>query len=400
LANAPLVQRATIKIDSSIIEINNRSYNVSMDSLNLKIAKRKTVIININTDYNVTIDFKKLKVRTPVEIYFSHADTLKLIGVNHNRLDVKFLVASGKRTNCILINEVTVSKLDLSSVKLKSLIIINSDILNLDLSNVKIDSIFSLYHTRLNNTKFRLADLPDTISMYSVKLESVIKSVDLTQIKNKEESHNFERTLKISNTDLDKIDLNYGRFNFHVDPNLELRNACWIYEKIIWHCEQVGLVSKVNYYKDVLSEIEDRHGKLSITNLINTLWWSRGHNKSRAVKITFAVFLLFFFFNFKFFNDLKTVYYPKSFEDYFSRIDRINKAFEKHPKMKWSKGRSKLACLAGVFFYSGLIFWNIKIDIEHFQLNKLHFCFIILFQHLIGLLFIANIIGFIIIEVK
>ena len=173
-----------------------------------------------------------------------------------------------------------------------------------------------------------------------------------------------------------------------------------MYEKIIWHCQQNGLQSKVSYYSDILAEIEDKENRLSITNFANNLWWSRGQNKTKAVLITFCFFMVFFLLNWKFFEDLKCVYFPKAFKEYFNRIERIEKALMQHPgitKYKWSIARGNRARVAGIFFYSGLIFWNIKMDFDNLRMNNLYLCFFILFQHLVGLLFIANIIGFIII---
>lgn len=358
-------------------------------------------IVNIDTRFNVKLFLSENDKITNLRINVWNVDTLRIVGNKKTQINLAGSNRAIKVANAIIIEHSYISDINLSSRRIKCLAISDSKVKSLKLMNVKIDNDFILNNTRLYKTNFEFSDLPDTITMYSLKLETADKNLDLIHIKDKEDSRNFERTLKIGNTDLDRIQLNYGRFNFHVDPDLDLRNARWMFEKIIWYCQQYGLQSKVDWYKEQLAIIEDADSKSPITNIINSLWWNRGHNKTRAICITFGIFLCFFALNWWWFNSLKKTYYPKSFEDYFARIDRMNKVHQHYPqlkKIKWSNRRSKFARTSGIFMYSGFIFWNIKVDMDILRMRKLGFCLFLLFQHLVGLLFIANIIGFITIK--
>lgn len=410
---------------SSQIKITDRTTNLRIICSSNRICKRggslslQESILNydkpkldlsINSDKDVTIVLDKNSHVKQVDIILSSVRNLKIYG--NGRVNISILRDSSLRydffryVKSICISGSTLSKIDLSSTNLDSIKLIGDIVSFLNLKEANVTKGFTLKNIRLDSANFLFTLLPQILWFHSVNLTRTNAQIDLTRLKDiplegSKELFKLERTMKISNTNLDKMKIDYDRFNFHVDSAQTMPNRIWIYEKIIKHTFDSGLIGKSKYYNWEYTTIMDSKNRKLLTNAINVLWWSRGSNKTKALVITCSCYLSFVFANFFLFSKLRQVYYPDTFRLYFSNLKRQYVSLNQIKKTTFWGGRVikyDLNYIFGIFIYTGFIFWGIRLDIHDVKIHRQWLFTYLLIQYLIGLLFVANIINFLVVK--
>lgn len=366
--------------------------------------------LSINSTKDVTILLGKNSPVKQIDISLSNVRNLKICG--NGRINISILRGDNLRpgflrsVKSICISGSTLSKIDLSSTNLEAFKLVDDTISFLDLHDANITKAFAFKNIRLDSANFLFTLLPQIIWFHSVDLTRTNMLIDLTRLrdiplKGCKGAFKLERTMKISNTNLDKMKIDYDRFNFHVDSAQTMPNRIWIYEKIIKHTFDSGLIGKSKYYNWEYTTIMDSKNRKLLTNAINVLWWSRGSNKTKALIITCSCYLFFVTANFLLFLKLRQVYYPETFKSYFNDLKRqyVNLKYIKKT-MWWNRNviKYKLNYVFGIFIYTGYIFWGIRLDIHDVKIHRQWLFVYLLGQYLIGLLFVANIINFLVVK--
>jgi hypothetical protein len=371
---------------------------------------RPKLVVTLNSAKDVTIVLEKNSTVEQVDINL--LKVRKLIIIGNGRVNVSILKDSNlKHRICRVAKSISICKsilpeADLSGTNLDTLKLISNTILFLNLCEANVAKLFVLKNIRLDSSNFSFTLLPHTIWFHSVDFTRVTSQVDLTKLRHIPLAGNnnlfeLERTMKIANTNLDKMRIDYDRFNFHIDSNQTLPNRIWLYEKIIKHTLDNGLMGKYKYYSLEYSTLKDNQNKKWITNTVNVIWWSKGSNKTRALIITCGCYIFFVICNFLLFSKLQEVYYPDTFRLYFDNPEcAYAGSNQTKTPIRWHIRirRSDLNYIFGIFIYTGFIFWGIRLDINDVKIHKQWLFIYLLTQYLIGLLFVANVINFLIVK--
>jgi hypothetical protein len=372
------------------------------DSSFNKAKKNHTIILK--DAKKVYINLRDIARNIELNIILSRISSLSVIGNNNVKIN---LCSSYSRhaiqatpISSIHVDNVGSANLSLANVKVCSLDVSCTHIKMIKLSNSVIQRHFTLSESQIDSSNFDHTYLPPLILIDRLHFNKYA-ALDLSKICNLENTPDdpaldLERVMKIRQTDLDLIKLVYDRFSFHVDSTQCPQHRIWLYQKILKHMEENKMTAQYDVYKQIYADLKDSINHKPFTNKVNRLWWNKGQNRTRVVYHCGYVLMLFYIFNLLHMNYLKDVYYPLTFHRFFSKRKR-----------EFRRGRSNYALAMLVFissyfygtlWYTIFVFFGLKLNIDDIKLGHILLLPYILLQYLIGLVFLAYIISFIIIR--
>jgi len=356
--------------------------------------------LKINTKRNVTLNINDDKI-VSVKILLSQVDTLKINGRQSEKISIYNVnkeEGRSSKANFIMVNNSIIDKANFRNVKIGSLIFKKSELRYLDLKNSVVSDMISFKQVRLDSANFDFALLPPLITLDTVDLSYVNGTIDMSRLlhisADSSYTHQLSRTLRISDTDLDKIKLSYDRFNFHIDTLQGIVKRAWIYQKILKNLKNNHLTDSYDYYSDQLTAARDEMNHGILRNKLNEIWWNNGQNRRRVVYNSLGIFLFFFIINCFLYRWLKVIYMPEMFKEYYLRIEHRYLGYHTP-----SNQRVYIALYAlGVFIYTSYIFWGLKLNLNTLKIKFIPLFSFIIFQYLMGLICVAYIIGIIIVK--
>jgi uncharacterized protein YjbI with pentapeptide repeats len=385
--------------------ISNSSFKLNSQSQDSIVNFQGRILnLNINSDKDVLITLGKTSTVTAINIDLKKVRSLVIKSYYRYRLNINRRNLNDKvSAHTIQFRNANLQYLSLVNSKIDNVIFYNSDIKYIDFTDAFVRDRFCFHKSSLDSADLKGSLLPMEITMDSLDLNRASK-INFKQVLPPKENDGVttfgrERTLRISNTDLDKLDLPYDRFNFHIHPDQHIRNKIWVYEKLLKHLKEEGLDNNYEYYKSQYGDHIDNFNHRKITNELNIFWWNKGHNKSRTVKISIWVFLLLVVVNLIIFKQLKQVYYPDTFYNYFCLVDKHKKiAMCRGDFSRRDRSMYHFKRLTGVFIYTAFLFWGWRLDIHDLKIKKPAILIYILLQYVLGLLFLAYIINWIVVK--
>lgn len=361
------------------------------------------LIIYANTQKNLTVLIDRDSRARNLTLLLNSANNVVVNSQRKLNLRLIFSSRGATKFDTLYISNTALLHCDLNKAKIEHLIIKDCNISKLLLNEAEIFRTFSLLNGRIDTAELNNTLLPSYIAIHSINLDHA-QPIDFKHLKaplesNESTTYGLERTLGISNTDLDKLLLPYDRFSFHIDTLQHPTRKIWIYEKLLKHLKEAGLIGKYEWYESEYEDIIDNQEHQWLTNQLNIFWWGKGHHKSRTVKIALGAFLLFFIINGIFFDYLRQVYWPSSFDDYFARIQskQISKNIERK-QVALNKVKYYTRWCFGTMLYTSFIFWGLRLDIHDLKLRNPFVVLYVIFQYVLGLLFLAYIINFIVVR--
>lgn len=388
----------------------------ALDFLNDSVIRRGQIdsVFYLNTLNNVSLNFHShYRDTLNITIYLTKVGSLSISSHKNIKLSIlheEFNSVKDRNpiAKSIIINGVDVNKVDLSGGSVECLRFSNCsiNILNLKKSIVK-DSL-TFENVQLDSADFDTAILPGYLKFIALDLSNVNGNLDLTKIKdihlpNSLNRINLDRTLKIGETDLDKLNIPYDRFSFHVDSLQDDKKQRWTYEKILKNLEERGLKTNYIYYNEKYMDIVDSGIHRALTNWINEFWWEKGRKKTRVLEISGILFGCFFILNWVFISHFRKVYLPKIFDVYFRVF------FKKHSlphdmKYPWLSPpkEKKISYYSyytiGIIMYGGSVFWGLRFNYSDIKIKNVWVLAIMTFQYLLGLICVAYLVSFILVN--
>lgn len=362
--------------------------------------------LTLNTPRNVVIIIDKKSPLKNLEIYLLNVDTLKIFG---NLKTITSLFVSELRGNkklrvhSIQLYNSSIKEANLQGADVHELMVNNSFLKFLNLNNAKILSKFNLTRVRLDSSNFHFATLPDYITFNYLDLNrsGLIDLTNLLDLHSKDQKWTFEveRTIRLSNVDLDKFKLPYDRLNFHIDSLQDETRIKWVYEKLLKELTDRGLHAKYKWYNGIYTKIMDEKNHGFWFNTVNLIWWNRGYEKSKPLKIAISLFVFFTIINLLFFTKMLSNYYPNSLKKYLGPIrdedGRIlqNSTGETQP---WVKASNFIRHVKCALIYTSFIFWGLRLYMEEMKIDSFRIYLYIIIQYLLGLLCVAYIVNFLV----
>lgn len=359
----------------------------------------KSTMLYINTKKNVTINVNDNDIEI-IKIFLSKVDTLRIIGCLNEKISIfnaNSMSDDLRQVNMIEINGALIDRADFRNLRLGSLSFSNCNLFFLNLKDATVLNTFSLKEVRLDSANFNRTLLPSLIRLDTVDLSHVNSTIDLSRLRHiSKNSHVFdlERTIRISDTDLDKLKLSYDRLNFHIDTLQKFQIRSWIYEKLLKNLKNEHLTSKYNYYNNQLSDANDAVNHTQLRNFLNEVWWDNGHNRRKVIYNSFFLFGFFFILNCLAYNQLKVVYMPEPFIDYY---DRIKSKYQDDP-LKRNTVLHLASYVYGSLAYTSFVFWGLKLDLHSLKLRFNLGFFLLILQYMVGLVCVAYIIGIVVVK--
>lgn len=225
--------------------------------------------------------------------------------------------------------------------------------------------------------------LPDTIDFSNTSADSLVV-IDLTQF-----IINNDKVCRINlfNAPLKQIKFRYTKnFQLYFPPD-----SLYSFEDRISFYDNLLSLFKKDAFTDSYEHLEKDYfefryvGKGSfrghVANFIDKHWWDYGYNKFLVVRNALIFNVLFAIINFFIYDlMLRQGYSLKGFVEISNQIDR---ATLDSPILR------RLRKAPYVFLYSSYIFWGWKLDLEKLNVGKIGLFSWVLFQYLVGIVFLA-----------
>ena len=194
---------------------------------------------------------------------------------------------------------------------------------------------------------------------------------------------NKECKLVVFNTEVSKIKLNYINFILELDTSFSTSYNLSLYEHLLNVQKQNGFTD--GYRK---LDIEYRDYRLqkfwNVQDYFSKHWWNYGYNKEYIFQWTWKFFVVFFLIIFSRFPYFISRIYP---------IENLNNRWKMENRWGIPFSRKLLFRFWMSFFYSCIIFFGIKLDIERIKFSNIWAVIFIYLFYLLGVIcvvFIGN----------
>lgn len=193
-------------------------------------------------------------------------------------------------------------------------------------------------------------------------------------------------------TTIDKIKLSYEKFRLCFDNNLSFDQKSHIYQKLLSKQKNDGFINSHKKLDLEYQKFYHSHGSIikKMKYSIEKYWWNFGYNKERVFFIAIILLFVFSFINYWKFSYLIKVY----------SVDNIRKIIAEKNKKNTNNIFKRILLVVKyftlAFYYTGSIFFGLKMDIGKFDFSKPISVAYILFIYLSGLICVAYMFNFII----
>jgi hypothetical protein len=362
---------------------------------------KDSIRLYIKTDRNVSLYIHGDAVHIPVRIGLEQVNVLRIKGGLKERVfiyNTSHRLRDGFKINSIFVDNAIIREANLENIAIKDLYFRKSQLDYLNVKNAEISKSFTLKQVRLDSGNFEYTFLPRLITLDTLDLCNVSKLIDFTRLRHLNTStpgsFDLDRTIRISDTDLDKFKLPYDRINFHIDTLQDFMHRKWIYEKLLKNLSDAVVYSSYNYYNEQYTDILDEGNHRAVRNWVNRIWWNKGHNRGRVLMFSLLIFSFYIVGNYLFFNRLKNTYMPDVFKDYNVRIEYKYLG----PVEQQRKTQYFFYYLFGIFLYTSYLFWALRLDLSSLRIRNFFVLGFIILQYLSGALFVAYLVSFIIVR--
>jgi uncharacterized protein YjbI with pentapeptide repeats len=250
------------------------------------------------------------------------------------------------------------------------------------------DSVFLGESVNFSSSQFHdllllyQSKVPKKINFNGVVLE---KEIDFTSIGN--QIPYDKCAIYLYGTNIDKIRLNYEQMKLLFEPKLSFDQISNVYYSLLKKQKNDGFTKSHELldldYKQIyyFKGIEKKY-----LYWINKLWWNFGYNKERIFLHALWMFMLFFLINYIGFSYFVNNVY---------KVNNIKEALEINRK-KYSNIKFILKMFPAVFYYTGLIFFGLNLNIDNFNFSRPFGVAYIFLIYLSGLVCIAYMFNYII----
>lgn len=220
----------------------------------------------------------------------------------------------------------------------------------------------------------------------------IYKEIDLTSIDDKSSADICY--IDLYGATIDKTKLSYEKFRVYFDDakDLSFDQKNHVYLKLLSKQKNDGFVNSHKKLDLEYRKFYHFHGSIikKIMYHIKKIWWNFGYNKERIFIIAMILLLVFSFINYWKFGYLIKVY----------PVDNIKKIIEKRDKKSkknfFRRILSAVKYFTLAFYFTGSIFFGLKMPIGKFDFSKPMGVAYILFINLSGLICAAYMFNFII----
>jgi hypothetical protein len=378
---------------SNTVVYSDSSFNKAKENHTIRLKENKRVFINL----------RDIARNIEVNLILTRVASLSIIGNSNVKINLCSTYSNhdikAPPISLIHVDNVGSASISLAGIKLCSLKVSCTHIKKLNLRNSIIKEHFTLSESQIDSSNFDHTYLPPLILIDRLQFNKYA-TLDLSKICNLDNTPNdpaleLERVMKIRQTDLDLIKLKYDRFSFHVDSTQCPQHRIWLYQKVLKHMEENKMTAQYDVYKQIYADLKDSINHKPLTNKINRLWWNKGQNRTRVVYHCGYVLMLFYIFNLLNMHYLKNVYYPLTFRNYFDKRMRVLRRDRTNYPL--SMLFFILGYLWGTLWYTIFVFFGLKLNMDDIKLGHILLPYLLV-QYLIGLIFLAYIISFIIIR--
>lgn len=255
----------------------------------------------------------------------------------------------------------------------------------------------SFNNAKVNQIDFNSVILPDTLLMNSLNIN---KEVNLLRVQPPKNS--TKCVIDLRGTSLDKINMRYDFFKLFVPDSIDserrFEEITNVYEGLLKNFKDKGylrsyekLDKEYQAFKYTRGTEKPAFGEA--LNWINYHWNDYGYDKTRIWPITFFVFLFFFFFNWLRLPHLVKFVY---------KIPSIDKAINQDKKLRAFRLKHRAYPRFNFFstflalYYTGLVFFGLKIESGNMHLTCPWSVAWIFFQYVVGLICLAYLANFVI----
>lgn len=389
--------------DSTLLDasIKNTTYSVIMTFRGYGVIRDTSYYIKENAKFN-------LRTLPITNITFTHASNTTITGFSSaNHFSIEYqnsLIATinGLRAGAIGLfsdtNKHTKLKLVIKNSFIKKIAfsddynnfenyfdnftIEESEILALDFKNVLLKHSLKIKTFDTDTISFENCTLPDTTVLNNISSKGII---DLT-LANYED--NLTKVLVIGNVELPKLKIPYDKMTINIDTAQTYENQIMLYQKVLNTLKEQGLIEKFETLDKKYQEVKYKHNGDNLLNLISSVWWDYGYNKSKVFKNSFYLFAAFFLINFILYKKLNIAYLPENIRNYNIALGR---SF-----MSEGKYKQFIVSAYKVFIYTSFIFWGVRLDLKELRLNLWWALLVIIFEYSIGVICLAYIANYII----
>lgn len=351
-----------------VLTINNSTFNLLKifgNKVNVSRINKSKVTDSCSFEGDIELD----------SVVFNNLNNLdKTNSINIQNSDIKKLISNDKPINEISIKNSEIGVLNLS----KSHIITKKAIFESVKFIEKID-FSSIILSK--GVSFINCTLPDTLLFNNIThLKWVI---DLTEFK--KESEEKICLINLTKTNIDNIRIRYDNFKLLFDNDLPYEEKTYVYEKLLHRFQQNGFNQSYKNLDIEYQEFKYLHRPQSkiiksysvIVNFIDKNWWNYGYNKEKIIVNTLLLMLLFMVINLFFFKELNENVYE---------IRNIYKA-SNVANNRWK--------FMYTLYYTVLIFFGIKMNIDNLKFQKKGGVIYIFIQYSIGIVCLAYLANFI-----
>lgn len=249
----------------------------------------------------------------------------------------------------------------------------------------------------INHLDFTNAYLPDTLSLRDITIK---KQIDLHKFRTSDKYSKC--VIDLRGTPTDKVRMRYDQFRLLIPDNVEA-GASYdemvnTFEGLLKSFKDHGYLSNYERLDKEYQVFKYTHGSKkaflgNVLNVINRIWSDYGYDKSLIWSNTFNIFLLFSFINWLRLPQLvKSVY----------TIPSIDRAIDRHKYIRVFRLKHKTYPAVNIFspllaiYYTGLIFFGLKIDTKEMNFTRPLSVAWIFFQYVVGLICVAYLANFVI----
>ena len=232
---------------------------------------------------------------------------------------------------------------------------------NVDFFLTKFHSQVDFFAAQFNSSVgFDLATLPDYLCFEYVR--KIKNEIDLTYAHLDEHKRtnnkNYRCKINLLNSDISKIKINYEIFKLWFPNYSTYEEKISTYEKLLKKFKDDSFLES---YKKLDIEYQDYkntyNGKI-VLNWFLKYWWNYGYDKELVLVWSLCLFLVFSFLNSFLFEYLQRNVFEVNFK-FYTKID------SKHSLLKTLKNSALYSI--NPLIYTAVIFFGIKISLEHFK---------------------------------
>lgn len=335
----------------------------------------------MKSDRNVTgFKIKGYSIETfnPIGTWFEfdlQENNINYIQQHNNRVDAALI--EGDTINTWLLLNSSLSKFSLVKTRIRYWSIINT--------------IFDEFSIQ--------AELPDTLVIQGIKSEGKTGFVDFTGFMN---GNQKECKLIIGIDDVLRVKFNYSNYKLlfydlsdpYYDINHKVRNEQYddafkqtLYTSIIDHQQKFGFfdgLEKVTKEYKSFNYKRDRNPWGFFSDWLDKHWWDYGYNKGLIFRNTLILFMAFYLLNLFWYRNLSRKVY--AIEEFV-----VNDRSPDKNSLR-AIGRYALYTL----FYTGYIFFGLKLDYDLLKLRHLGYASYIVLQFVTGIICLAYLANYII----